>query len=95
MEHDNWGTSQRQGMAVLLALTALVAVPLAAPAAATAAPIPVSAQALFAQTAAGSTVESPADATVRTTGTLAAVAIGAVALVGLWWYLVVRHRRRD
>lgn len=95
MQHHNSGSSPQQGLALLLALTALIAGPLAIPATATAVPSHASAQALHGPTASGTAVESPANATVRTTTTLAAVAIGAVVLVGLWWYLVARHRRRD
>lgn len=92
MQHDSSEFSHRHGLALLLALTALVAGPLAVASPATAAPSLVSVQSAIAPTVADTAAQSPADATLRTTTTLAGVAIGAVVLVGLWWYLVARRR---
>lgn len=36
-----------------------------------------------------------AETAIRTSTTLAAIVIGTIALVLLWWYLVRRDRRRD
>jgi hypothetical protein len=92
MEHDGWAGSHRQSIGLLLALVALTAGPLALPSTAHAAP-PSAASGVAASPAASS-AESPSDAALRTSGALAAAVIGTLALAGVFWYLVVRSRRK-
>ncbi|MHA6670304.1 hypothetical protein ACX3O0_15700 [Homoserinimonas sp. A447] len=92
MEHDGWAGSHRRNLGLLLALVALTAGPLALPATATATPSSA-ATGITADTAAPA-AESPSDTALRTSSTLAATVIGTVVLVGLFWYLVVRSRRK-
>jgi hypothetical protein len=95
MERGNSGTLGRQVLAVLLGLTTVIAAPLGISTAAAAAPSAVGAHSLNSPVAYWTTAESPAEVNLRTTRIMAAVAIATLALVGLWWYLVARHRRRD
>lgn len=97
MRHGNRGISSRHGVAALLALTALVAAPFAVPvpAAATASPSSYSAGTRLVAATPGPATEVPAEASFRTSVTLAGVFVGTAALVATWWFLVVRNRRRD
>jgi hypothetical protein len=79
-------------MGLLLALVALMAGPLGLPTTATAAP--VSAASGIAASPVTPSAESPSDAALRTSTTLAATVVGTVVLVAVFWYLVVRSRRK-
>lgn len=92
MEHGNRAGSHRQYMGLLLALTALMAGPLAMPATATAAT--PSAESGITTTSTVPSAETASDTALRTSSTMIGVVLGTVALVGLWWYLIVRNLRR-
>src|SRR5690554_3418798 len=93
MWHGNGQFSHRQLAGAMVALAALVAGPLAIPAA-TALPAAASAESRSSY-AVGSVAETPSQAALRTSGTLAGIVIGTASLVALWWLLVMRNRRRD
>ena len=93
MHHRNSEYPHRQSLALLLAVTSLFATPLVAASPAVAAPV-ISAESAVSP-ARTSAVETPAASAIRTTTALVGVVVGAVVAVGLWWYLVIRNRRRD
>jgi hypothetical protein len=95
MQHDNRGSSRWQGLGALLAVTAMMATPVVVSATAVAEPTQVSAAAGSVAAPIGQQLGTPSERAFRTSTTLATVVIGAVALVVLWWYLVVRDRRDD
>ncbi len=95
MRQDNGGFARRQGAGAVLALAALMSGSFATPATASALAAPTSAGYSTAPAAAVVVTETPSERAFRTTSTLAAIVMGTVALVGLWWLLVVRNRTRD
>lgn len=92
MEHDGPAESLWHSMGLLLALVALMAGPLGLPATATAAP--VSAASGIAASPVAPAAEIPSTAALRTSSTLAATVVGTLTLVAVFWYLVIRSRRK-
>lgn len=92
MRHGETLTTLGQAIGMSVALTAALTAPLAPATAAPAGNLVCSASGLSA-VGMEPAAEAPSVAAFRTTGILAGVAVGMVALVGVWWYLVIRGRR--
>lgn len=93
MGNDTGMRSHRHVLGILAALVAVLLLPMTAPSAAAVPEQPATSTMESGSPIAAVDVEAPSDAALRTSGTLAAIVAGAGAVVGVWWYLVVRRRR--